>query len=154
MATMVMYGRVGVNIIGGDAGADVPIDFLTDTVKVSLHTATYVPDVDAHEFFSDLTNELPTANGYTAGGYTLGAKTVTYNAAGNITVVDNTVDPTWTAAGGSLVFRYAVAYKSTGTGTTSPLIGYLDFGTQTITDTNTVTIVLDATNGLFKITAV
>lgn len=153
MATMVMYGRVGMNAFGGDAGADVPIDFLTDTIKVSLHTTTYAPDVDAHEFYSDLTNELATANGYTNGGLTMGAKAVTYVAAGNKTVFDNTVDPTWTAAGGSLVFRYAIFRKDTGVPGTSPLIGYYDFGTQTITDTNTVTILLDATDGIFKVTA-
>lgn len=153
MATMVMFGRVGTNAFGGDAAGKLPIDFLTDTIKISLHTTTWVPDVDNDEFFSDVDNELTTANGYTAGGLTQSAKTVTYNEVGNKTVLDNTTDPSWTASGGSLVFRYAILRKDTGTASTSPLIGYLDFGTQTITDGNTVTINLDAVDGWFKVTA-
>jgi hypothetical protein len=153
MATMAMYGKIGANIFGGEVAGDTfAIDYLSDTIKVALHTTTYVPDPDTHEVFSDATNELTTALGYTAGGATLGTKTTVYNATGNITVHD-AADVSWTAAGGSLVFRYAVVYKSTGTGSTSPLIGYLDFATQTITDGNTVTIVWDATNGVFKVTA-
>lgn len=153
MATLVMFGRVGANAFGGDAGGDAPIDFLSDTIKVSLHTTSWTPDADADEFFSDVDNELTTANGYTAGGLTLSNKTVTYNATGNKTVYDNTADPSWTASGGSLVFRYAIFRKDTGTAATSPLIGYLDFATQTITDGNVVTINLDATDGIFKVTA-
>jgi hypothetical protein len=154
VATMVMYGKIGANIFGGEVSGDTfAIDYLSDTMKVALATTTYVPDPDVHEVFSDVTNELTTANGYTAGGATLGTKTSTYNATGNITVHD-AADTSWTASGGSLIFRYAIVYKSTGTGSTSPLIGYLDFATQTITDGNTVTIVWDATNGVFKVTAV
>jgi hypothetical protein len=154
MATMAMYGKIGANIFGGEVAGDTfAIDYLSDTIKVALATTTYVPDPDTHEVFSDVTNELTTALGYTAGGATLGTKTATYNATGNITAFD-AADTSWTAAGGSLIFRYAIVYKSTGTGSTSPLIGYLDFATQTITDGNTVTIVWYATNGVFKVTAV
>lgn len=150
---MTVYGKLGANAFGGEAGGDTfAIDWLSDTIKVALATTTYVPDQDTHETFADVTNELTTANGYTAGGATLGTKTTTYVGASNKTVHD-AADPTWTAAGGSLVFRYAIVYKSTGTAATSPLIGYLDFGTQTITDTNTVTINLDATDGVFKAVA-
>lgn len=153
MATLTMYGKLGANIFGGEAGGDTfAIDYLTDTIKVALCTTTYTPDPDTHETYSDVTNELATANGYTNGGYTLASKTATYSAASNKTVFD-AADPTWTASGGSLVFRYAVFYKSTGVAGTSPLIGYLDFATQTITDGNTVNIVLDATNGVFYATA-
>lgn len=34
----------------------------------TLHTSTYSPDRVAHDYVNDLTNELATANGYTAGG--------------------------------------------------------------------------------------
>ena len=34
----------------------------------TLHTSSYVPDRNSHDFVSDLTNELATANGYTQGG--------------------------------------------------------------------------------------
>lgn len=151
--TMTMYGKVGANIFGGEtAGESVAIDYLSDTMKIAAATTSYTPDPDTHEFFSDITNELATALGYTAGGYTLLSKTTTYSASGNKTVHD-CADPTWTASGGSLVFRYLIAYKSTGTAATSPLVGYNDMTTQTITDGNAVTENIDATNGLFYVTA-
>jgi hypothetical protein len=153
MPTMAMFGKIGANVFGGEVSGDTfAIDYLSDTIKVALATTAYAPNADAHEVFSDVTNELTTALGYTAGGATLGTKTSTYNPTGNVTVHD-AADVSWTATGGSLVFRYAIVYKSTGTGSTSPLIGYLDFTTQTITDGNTVTIVWDATDGVFKVTA-
>lgn len=34
------------------------VDFDSDTIKVSLHTSTYTPDQDAHDFQDDLTNEV------------------------------------------------------------------------------------------------
>lgn len=40
-------------------------------LTLTLHTATYVPDRSNHAFVSDLTNELTTGGGYTAGGTTL-----------------------------------------------------------------------------------
>lgn len=155
MATTTIYGKLGANIFGGEtAGETVAIDYLSDTIKVALCTSTYSPNQDTHEFFSDITNQLSTANGYTAGGATLGSKTTTYTGATNTTAQD-AADTAWTASGGSIgPFRYGIVYKDTGTASTSPLIGYVDFGSdQTITSGNTGTIVWDATDGVFKIVA-
>jgi len=44
-------------------------------------------------------------------------------------------NPSWDASGGSLTARYAVFYYSTGTASTSPLIGVVDQGTA-VTATN------------------
>lgn len=57
------------------------IDFDSDTIVATLHTSTYSINADTHDYVNDLTNELSTANGYTAGGVTLTSKTVTYTAA-------------------------------------------------------------------------
>jgi hypothetical protein len=155
VATTTIYGKLGANIFGGEtAGETVAIDYLSDTIKVSLHTSTYSPVQDSDEFFDVATNELSAVNGYTAGGATLGSKTSTYVGASNKTVHD-AADTSWTASGGDIgPFRYAVIYKSTGTASTSPLIGYVDFtANQTITSGNTGTIVWDATDGVFKVTA-
>jgi hypothetical protein len=152
MSTLQLYGQFGANVAGGIAGGGLPIDYLTDTIKFSLHNNTYVPDIDVHDFFDDATNELTTANGYTAGGITIAGKTVVYTGAGNINTFD--MDDTtviWTASGAGITFRYAVLRKDTGTASTSPLIGYIDCtgsGNTTVTAGNTLTITTGA-SGLF-----
>lgn len=124
------------------------IDFLTDTIKTSLHTSTYVPDQDVHDFFDDATNEI-TGTGYTAGGVTLGSKTLTYDTASNETRLD-AADASWTSS--SFTARIAVVYKSTGTASTSPLMGYVDFGGDETVASGTFTLQWDAT-GVLKVTA-
>jgi hypothetical protein len=107
------------------------IDWEDDTIKVSLHTSTHTPDLDAHDFQDDLTNEV-TATGYTAGGGTITTPTLT---GGTGTLTYDGVNVSWTITG-SLTFQYAVIYDSTpGSTATNPLISLIDFGTdQTITD--------------------
>lgn len=97
------------------------IDWDSDTIKVQLHTSTYTPS-DAHDYQNDLTNEVSTANGYTAGGVTLGTKTRTYTVANswgtaraNSTayVVGDVVRP---STGNSYLYKCVVA----GTSSASP----------------------------------
>ena len=148
MSTLQLYGKVGANFLGGEAGGDaLQIDYLSDTIKCSLHTVTYVPNIDTDEIFSAATNELSTANGYTAGGITIGGKTVVYAGGGNVTTFDmDDTTVTWTASGAGLTFQIAVFYDSTVA--TNPLIGYIDCGAQVITTGNTFAITTGAT-GLF-----
>lgn len=152
MSTFQLYGKFGANVLGGEAAGDAgQMDYLSDAIRVTLHTATYVPNIDTNEAFADATNELTTANGYTANGIAIAGKTVSYNATGNITTFehdDTTV--TWTASGGSLVFQYAVYHDDTvATGPpVKPLLGYIDCGAQTITTGNTFLITTGA-SGLF-----
>lgn len=122
--------------------------WLTDTIKISLHTVTYAKNVDTDDFFNDATNEVSSA-GYTAGGFTLASKTVTYDTASNETRYD-AADPSWT--GVTFTTRQAVVYKSTGTGTTSPLIANIDFGGDQVLAGGNFSIVFDAT-GVIKATA-
>lgn len=153
MATLQLYGKFGANVHGGEAGGDVAMDFLSDTIKATLHTTTYVPNVDTDEALANATNELTTANGYTAGGVTLGTKTTVYTAVGGITTFD-CADFGWTAAGGSLVFRYVVIWDDTTTAPVDALIGYIDHGGTgnfTLTDGNTITFQTGA-NGLYQAT--
>lgn len=98
------------------------IDLLNDTIKVQLHTSTYSPDQDVHDFADDLTNEVANGNGYTTGGVTLGSKTLTYAGAGNVITFD-AADSVWT--GLNVTFRTAVIIDtSPGTAATNPLIAY------------------------------
>ena len=105
---------------------DGSIDLDTDTIKVSLHTSAYSPDIDAHTFFSVMSNELSSSGGYTAGGDALASKSVNADDTNDRAVFD-AADLTWSALTPSSAFRYGVIYKDTGTAATSPLIAYIDF---------------------------
>lgn len=156
MATMQLFGKFAANMLGGEAASDVgQMDLLSDTIKATLHNNTWVPNIDTNEAFADATNELTTANGYTANGISLANKLLTYNATGNVTTF-TADDFSWTAAGGSLVFRYVVFHDdSIGTGPpVKPLIGYIDANAGanlTLADGNTFTVDITA-SGLFTAT--
>lgn len=127
------------------------VQYLADTIKVMLTDVGYVPDQDAHEFISDVTNEITNTSGsaYVAGGQALSSKTLTYDTSTNEVRLD-AADPQWTSASFSL-YR-AVVYKDTGTPTTSPLMGYVDFGSVQTVGNGIFQIVWDAT-GMMKVTA-
>jgi hypothetical protein len=77
------------------------------TFKVALFTST-AAFTTASTVYST-TNELTTANGYTAGGVSV---TLTETGTTSVAVYFVT-NPTWTASGGSLVARYALLYAAT-----------------------------------------
>lgn len=116
----VIYNSFKAKIMDGS------IDLDTDTIKVALVTSSYTPDQDTHDFFDDVTNEV-TGTGYTAGGASLASKVVSQDNTDNEGVFD-AADVTW--ASSTITARGAVVYKSTGTASTSPLICYLDFGSD------------------------
>jgi hypothetical protein len=96
------------------------IDWDSDSVVVTLHTSTYTPNLDTHQFQSSLTNELTTGGGYTAGGLAVAGRSQTYTAANSWTVqranstayaVDDVVRP---ATGNGFLYRCAVAGTSGG----------------------------------------
>src|SRR4051794_10774499 len=101
------------------------IDYITDTIKMSLHTVPYAANQDTDQYFSTATNELTTAGGYTAGGSTLTGKTLTYDAPTN-TVRFKATDVTWPTA--TFTARQAVIRKDTGVAGTSHLMVNINFG--------------------------
>jgi len=98
-------------------------DNSTTTIKVMLVTSDYAPDIDTHEFISDVTNEA-SGTGYTTGGIVLTNRTVTVDDTNDWAKYDAD-DISWAAS--TITARGAVIYKDTGTDTTSPLIAYIDF---------------------------
>lgn len=115
---------------------DGSIDMDTDTIKVALVTSSYTVDIDVHDFFDDITNEV-VGTGYTAGGATLGSVTITVDTSGDKGVFD-AADTSWTTS--TITARAAIIYKSTGTASTSPLVGYVDFGADKSSSAGTFTI--------------
>jgi hypothetical protein len=124
------------------------VDYDTDTIKVALLTSSYTPDQDAHDYFNDVSSYEVSGTGYTAGGNTLASKTATYDSATNVIILD-AADTTW--ASSTITARYAVIYDSTGTASTSTLIGYVDFGSDQSSTNGNFTITWDAT-GIVRIT--
>lgn len=125
------------------------IDLLSDTIKVALATSTYTPDQDAHDYFDDITNELGTGSGYTAGGATLANDTFTYTSGSNLWTYDAD-NSSWTTS--TLTARYGIVYDSTpGTAGTNPLIMYENFGADFSSSGGTFQITWH-TDGLFTIT--
>ena len=115
----------------------------TDTWKVALAATVNAADTT----FTPGTTDLATANGYTAGG---NAVTVTSAAqtAGTFKLV-LTSPAAWTATGAGFTFRYAILWDST----TNTPVAYWDYGSsQAVAATETVTVTLDATNGVFQAT--
>lgn len=115
----------------------------SDTLKVLLTNTA--PSL-SNTVKADISGELSTANGYTAGGATI---TVTSSAqsSGLYTLIAS--DVTWTASGGSIgPFRYAVIYNDTATN--DELIGYIDYGySVTVSSGQTFTIDFDQTSGFY-----
>lgn len=119
-------------------------DLDTDTHKMGLFLSTSNIGA-ASTTFAGVTNEHAAANGYSAGGIA-----VTLTLAGTTTVtVDISVDPVWTASGGSITARFAVIYEVSG-----QVICYclLDSAPADVTATtgNTLTVAAHA-SGVFTL---
>jgi hypothetical protein len=85
--------------------------FGTDTFKMALHLVSGTqPSATTTTWAGLSTSEHAAQFGYTAGG-----ASIALTKAGTTTVtVDITTDPVWTAAGGSIVARWAVIYEVAG----------------------------------------
>ena len=93
-------------------------DLLTTDVKVCLLDAGYLVNEVNHEFYSDLTNELPTANGYTSGGITVTNKALTETLPGKSAFISDNIVVTAT---GTLTAKMFVLYFDNAA---KDLIGY------------------------------
>jgi hypothetical protein len=107
-----------------------PVDFDTDTIKVTIRTASYIYS-SGHAFLADLGSNEVSGAGYAAGGAAVANKTMVLDgdnaefAHDDLTFAQN--------AGGFTNGRVFIWYKDTGNPATSPLIMRMaeasDFGT-------------------------
>ena len=126
------------------------IDIDSDSIKVALLTSSYTPDLDAHDYFDDVTSYQVTATGYTSGGVALGSVSWTYDSGTNTYTFD-AADPSWTITG-SCTARYAVVYDSTpATDATRPLMFLINLGEDKTATDGTFKLTLNA-SGLFTAT--
>jgi len=114
----------------------------TDSYKVALTNTVNASDTT----FTAGTSDLATGNGYTAGGNAATVSSAS-TSSGTFKLVLNSPS-TWTATGAVGPFRYAILYDST---TNNPL-GYWDYGSSiSLANTDTFTVTLDGTNGVFTV---
>lgn len=112
------------------------INTTSDTFKMMLVTSSYTPAKSTHTRRSDVTNEV-TGTGYTSGGVAV-TPTVTRDTVNNKVTISFTA-ASWTTA--TITAQAGVIYKSTGTASSDPLVGYVDFGGGSSTaGTFTVTV--------------
>lgn len=136
MAITVTFYPLTLEKVVEQVGADV--NYLTGTVKLSLHTSTYSPAHDTDDFFNDATNELSAGSGYNAGGETAASKTVTYDT-GSDQIRWDLADISWLFTA-SKTWRNGVLYIDTaGASTTDPLYAKLVWDSdQTVSTTYTL----------------
>ena len=121
----------------------------SDTIKAMLTTSTYTPDQDAHQFKSDVTNEV-TGTGYTAGGVTLTGCAVTYDSATN-TIKFDCDDFSW-GTSATFTARNLVIYDATpGSDATRPLILFVTFNADIPVTSSTFSVTVNA-GGLCTVT--
>ena len=108
-STFNWYNKGKGKIVGGT------IDLDTSDLRVILTTSAYTPDVANHDYVSDITNEVAGGTGYARYALVAGAKSEP--TAG--TWMYDSDDPTWTAAGGSIVARRWVLFSFDGAGDAS-----------------------------------
>jgi len=104
------------------------IDLVNDTIKVAFMDPAYAPDIDADDFYSDISAEIASGSN----DYTLASKTVTVDDTNNRAEFDaaDTTQASQTILGGTDLM---IIYKDTGTPATSNVIAYIDIAEGTLT---------------------
>lgn len=126
------------------------VDWVSDNIYIQLHTSSYTPDQDVHDFQNDLANEHAATGGYTTGGFLLDNKTATYDGSSNTTKLDADDE---VVSSSTLTWRTAVIVdESPGTAATNPLLGYNQGDADTIS-TGGATNINFAAAGVFTFVA-
>jgi hypothetical protein len=121
---LTLYDNFRLNMMNGGA---INFGASGDTIKLSVHTASYAYSQASDAFYNAVTNEVSGSN-YTTGGAALASKTLTL-ASGTVTF--DAADVTWSQhVSGFSTGRVLVLRKDTGTSSTSPLIAFDDRGSN------------------------
>lgn len=130
------------------AGLAAAIDLETDTIRVCLVKAAYVPDLVNHQFFTSLgANVVGNAGGATRGDCpALAGKAV--DGTGLFNATDATISLVPAGAG---VCNEVALFKDTGADATSPLICLIDNATGLPVTPGGGNITIEWDNGLFLI---
>lgn len=125
------------------------LDLVSDTIKILL-VVGYTVDIDNHEFYSDISAyEVDATVGYTSGGQSLSARAFVRDDLNNRTKFSAS-DVTWSES--IITANGAIIYKSYGGMGTSPLVCYVDFGSNKTTNNTSLTIEWSDEDGIIYIT--
>jgi hypothetical protein len=120
------------------------INLTADAIKCALLNNSYAPNPNTHRYQSDLTNELPSGNGYTTGGNAVGSMGVSVTAGTNDVqtvgvgaATAGTITLGLTVPGGSLQTTAAIAYNATAATVQAALLALPGVPAGTITVTGT-----------------
>lgn len=133
--------------LGGLASAT-PASLLTSNINLALLASTWTPSQGLNKFWSDISINEVTGTNYSAGGQALTSKALAVS--GNVTTF-TAANVTWASSTISNA-RYAALYLSTGTSSTSWLIGSFDFGSNQSSVANNFVVAWNA-SGVFALTA-
>lgn len=114
------------------------INFPSDTIKASLLSSAYTPNLSTDEFWSTISANLLNSS------QTLASKSVTAG-------VFDAADVTFTAVTSGSTAKAIVIWKDTSTPSTSPLLAYIDTITGFPLATNGGDITITWDNGSYKI---
>lgn len=133
------------------------LDLVSDTLKLILTNNTQVIDrtfsgTSTDCGYSDITGELSTANGYTAGGYVLTSQSITRSTRTNTWSAGNV---TWTLTG-DLTFKYGIIYDDTSAN--KDLIAFFDSDNSSSSAESTaplssVSLIIRLSSGVLVITS-
>jgi hypothetical protein len=144
--TQKLYGAFPVNMGGGDASGDGPMDLLSDTIKGMLTDATDTIVQGTDEVKANVSGEIAGTGGYTAGGFTLASKTYVWSS---LVSTFDAADTTYAAS--TITASRCHYYDDTVATPAKPLICYQDFGgAQTTAGTDFV--IQQSASGIFTIT--
>lgn len=102
---------------------DGTLDLNTNPFKVALLSNAYVPDVENHDVFAEISGELAAGNGYTAGGQAL-ANPALIRTGGSVAFDADDTPFTGAGAGINGARYYLIYADATLNGKVKPLIAY------------------------------
>ena len=118
-----------------------------DDIYVVLVTSTYTINIDTHTTYSDITNQV-SGTGYTTSGQALTSKEFSTDLTNDKGIFD-AADSTWSSS--TITARAAIIYKKGNTPALSPLICYVDFGSDKSSSSANFTIQWNS-SGIINIT--
>ena len=124
------------------------VDYGTDTLKIAIMKSTWTPNVATNTFLSDINSNEVSGTNYTAGGTAIAGVTFALDGNDPELIYNDTV---WSQhASGFANGRHFVLYKDTGVAATSPLIHYMDNGSDFGNVSGDLTHDVDPATGTLK----